>query len=157
MKKLYFGFAILIIVGTNSCAPRIELAAERAAIFETDKMWSKASVAKNVDVVLSFFTDDASMFPPNATVLTGKEAIRSFVSETFSDPYFSVSWQANQVEVSRAGDLGYTFGTIQFIMNSPELVIEHGKYVTIWEKQADRQWKAVADIWNLDQPTPGPA
>jgi ketosteroid isomerase-like protein len=27
-----------------------------------------------------------------------------------------------------------------------------GKYVTVWKKQADGQWKVVADIFNRDAP-----
>jgi ketosteroid isomerase-like protein len=31
-------------------------------------------------------------------------------------------------------------------------VNDRGKYVEVWEKQADGKWKCGADIWNSDLP-----
>ena len=36
-------------------------------------------------------------------------------------------------------------------------VKEHGKYVKVWQKQADGKWKCSADIWNSDLPVPVPS
>jgi len=33
-------------------------------------------------------------------------------------------------------------------------VNDHGKYVEVWEKQADGKWKCGTDIWNSDLPVP---
>ena len=33
---------------------------------------------------------------------------------------------------------------------------DHGKYVEVWNKQADGKWKAVADIFNSDLPVATP-
>ena len=33
-------------------------------------------------------------------------------------------------------------------------VTDKGKYVTVYKKQADGSWKAVADIMNSDMPLP---
>ena len=34
-------------------------------------------------------------------------------------------------------------------------VTDHGKYVTIFRKQADGKWKAVEDMISSDMPAPG--
>ncbi len=34
---------------------------------------------------------------------------------------------------------------------------DRGKAVLVWKKQADENWKAVADIFNSDLPLPAPA
>jgi hypothetical protein len=34
---------------------------------------------------------------------------------------------------------------------------EKGKYVTVWKKQANGQWKVAEDIFNADAPPPPPA
>jgi ketosteroid isomerase-like protein len=35
-------------------------------------------------------------------------------------------------------------------------VTDHGKYVAVWKKQADGNWKVAVDIWNTDLPLPAP-
>ncbi|MFQ5927047.1 MAG: YybH family protein [Terriglobia bacterium] len=128
-------------------------AADEQAIREADSKWSKATGAKDIEGFLSFLADDASLLPPNAPIATGKEAIREWGSGMMTNPGFAVSWQPTQVEVSRAGDLGYTLGTYELTLNDAEgnPVTERGKYVTVWKKQGDGSWKVVADIFNADQ------
>ncbi len=78
------------------------------------------------------------------------------MAPAFSNPSFSLSWQLTRAEVSTASDLGYTVGTFVRTVNDPEgkPLIQRGKYVTIWKKSADGNWKVVVDIGNLDQPPP---
>jgi hypothetical protein len=55
--------------------------------------------------------------------------------------------------------MGYTQGTYEMTMTDPASkreIHDHGSYVTIYSKQADGSWKAVADIacsaWPLALP-----
>jgi uncharacterized protein (TIGR02246 family) len=131
-------------------------AADERAVREADAAWSKAAAAKDIEAYLSFLAEDASVFPPNAPLLAGKEANRKAVSEEMTNPGYAVSWQANKVEASRSGDLAYSIGTYQGTMNDAKgkPVTDRGKYVTVWKKQPDGQWKVVADIYNSDLPAP---
>jgi ketosteroid isomerase-like protein len=55
--------------------------------------------------------------------------------------------------VAASRDLAYTVGTWQVSKKeNPEEVLATGKYVTVWRKQKDGSWKAVADIGNDDPP-----
>jgi ketosteroid isomerase-like protein len=59
----------------------------------------------------------------------------------------------------KTGDLGYSQGAYTMTMTDPKtrkVLSEKGKYVTVYKKQADGGWKAVADIANEDAP-PAPA
>lgn len=150
----------VLAVFTLACAPQPApdtRAADEAAIREADIAWSKAAAAKQVDEFVAYFADDASAFPPNAPIATGKEAIRESVAQHFEMPGFAVSWQAAKVEAARSGDLGFSQGTFEMTFNDPKgnPVMDRGKYVTVWKKQADGSWKAVADIFNSDLPASG--
>jgi ketosteroid isomerase-like protein len=71
------------------------------------------------------------------------------------DKNFSGTFAATKVEVSKGGDVGYSQGTYTINMTDPKTkkaVTEHGKYVTVYKKQADGGWKAVEDINNADAP-----
>ena len=157
MRKIVISLAALFALAVSGCAPQVDVEADKAAIRDlSDVQWLNAEQAKDVDTVLSFFADDASSFPPNASIVTGKEAIRAHLSEAFSRRDFAISWQTTKVEVSRSGDLAYSHGTYEETVNDPEgnPVTDKGKWVTVWEKQPDGTWKVVADIWNSDQPAP---
>ena len=133
-------------------------AADERAIRETDVAWSKAAEAKDLERMLAFFTDDASELSPNAPIATGKAALRNAWSGYFALPGFAVSWRPIKVEASRGGDLGYSIGTYEQTTRdrAGKSVVERGKYVTIWKKQADGSWKVFADIFNSDLPTAAP-
>jgi ketosteroid isomerase-like protein len=62
-------------------------------------------------------------------------------------PGFSLTFTPTKIEVSRAGDLAYEIGDYQMTTNDkkgkPQTV--KAKYVTVWGKQPDASWKALAD------------
>jgi ketosteroid isomerase-like protein len=47
-------------------------------------------------------------------------------------------------------------GTYQGTMNDAKgkPITDRGKYVTVWKKQADGNWKVVVDIFNSNLPAP---
>jgi ketosteroid isomerase-like protein len=79
--------------------------AERAEILRLDKEWAAVAAAgQDLDRILSFWSDDATLFPPGAPALAGKAAIRQFVATGLQTPGFSVTWQTTQLTVSPAGE-----------------------------------------------------
>jgi uncharacterized protein (TIGR02246 family) len=150
---------VLLAPGCRQQQPDTRAADERA-IREADSAWEAAAGAKELDGYVSYYAPDASTFPPNAPIVTGLEAIRKSMEQAFAIPGFALSGKIAKVEVSRAGDLAYTSGTYQVTVNDAngKPVTDHGKYVTVWKKQSDGKWKAVADIFNSDLPaTPPPS
>ena len=139
-------------------APPDTRAADEATIKDLDAQWSKTAGARDVDGTVSYYTGDASMLPPNASIATGKASIRAAWA-AFLVPGTAVSWEANKVEVARSSDLAYTLGDYQSTMKDAQgkLVMDRGKYVEAWKKQADGKWKVVADIFNSDLPATPPA
>jgi len=138
-------------------APPDTRATDEAAIRDLDTQWSKATGTKNVQQFVSFFADDATFLPPNVAAMTSKETIQKWGSDLMANPGFAVTWQPTTAEVSRGGDLGYTMGTYELKLTGPKgkPVTDHGKYVTLWKKQADGGWKVAADIFNSDLPAEG--
>ena len=158
MKKLFTVLAALFVLALSGCAPQVDVAAEETAIRElTDVDWMEAGQAKDLDRWMSFYTDDALLFPPNASLVTGKEAIRAVTSELLSTPGWAARWQTTKVEVSRSGDLAYSYGPQESTVNDAEgnPVSDRQKWVGVWKKQPDGSWKCVVLILNSDGPTGG--
>jgi ketosteroid isomerase-like protein len=131
--------------------PKIE-----QALRDLDAQWSAAAGAKDLDKTVSYYSDDAIVLPPNAAIATTKDAIRNVWKDGLAS-VTSLSWKATKVEVAKSGDMAYVSGTYEATMNdaSGKPVTEHGKYLVVWEKQADGKWKCGADTWNSDVPVPG--
>ena len=142
-------------VGTASAADtKIE-----QALRDLDAQWSKDAGAKDVDKAVSYYAESAVVMPPNASAATTKESIRSAWKEMLATPGAAISWKATKVEVAKSGDLAYVSGTYEETTTdaSGKPVNDRGKYLEVWEKQADGKWKCGADMWNSDLPASGPA
>ena len=129
--------------------------ADTKAIHDVEAAWVQAWSTKDVDKIATFYADDATLLIPDAPVLNGMAAIKTGLKPLVEDKNFSGTFAAAKVEVSKAGDLGYSQGTFTITMTDPKTkkpVTEQGKYVTVYKKQADGGWKAVEDINNADAP-----
>ena len=114
--------------------------ADERAIREIEIEWSKALAARDVEGCMSFYADDASMFEPGKPMVTGKDAIRKTTEALFATPGFSLSFQTVKVEVSRTGDLAYSYGTNTVTMNNAkgQPVTEKGKYVAVYGRASQK-------------------
>lgn len=128
--------------------------ADEQALRDADAQLSAAATAKDLDKTVSYYSDDAVVMPPNSESVTTKEAIRSTLKDLLASPGAAVSWKATKVEVAKSGDLACVSGIYEetTIDTSGKPVKDRGKYVEVWEKQADGKWKCGADIWNSDLP-----
>ena len=151
---------LLVAFALFACQPVVEQAevdasaAEEAALRKADAEWLKAFAAKDVEGMVSYYAEEASVFPPNAPIVSGQEAIRGMWEELTANPGFEVTWESVKVEMARSGDLAWVQETYVFRMQDAEgeLQEDRGKAVVVWKKQPDGSWKAVADIFNSDLP-----
>ena len=65
----------------------------------------------------------------------------------------SVSWVPMGSGMAESGDLAYTWGRWSNVVidENGVMVDTYGKYVTIWKKQDDGEWKIALDIWNSEE------
>src|SRR5690349_5583398 len=122
------------------------------ALRDADDAWSKAAASKDLEKTIAYYSDDASVLPPNAPIATTTDAIKKLWGDLLASPGLAISWKATKVEVAKSGDLGFVSGTYEFTMNdaSGKPTTDKGKYVEVWEKQGDGKWKCGTDIWNSD-------
>jgi ketosteroid isomerase-like protein len=134
-------------------------AADEAAIRAADLAWSKAAEARQAEAFVAYYTPDAILLPPNEPLATGHDAALKIIGDLMAMPGFSLAWQTSRVEVARAGDLAYSQGAYRMTFNDAKgnPVNDTGKYLEIWKKQADGQWKCIADMFNSDLPAAPPA
>jgi uncharacterized protein (TIGR02246 family) len=158
ISRFFSCLAVLLL--TSSCSrqtPPDTRAADESAIRELDAQWSKTAGANDLEGTVSYYSDDATLLPPNAPVAIGKQAIRASWASLLG-PGVSVSWQVTKIEIARSSDLAYLTGAYLLTMKDPQgkPITDRGKLVEVWKKQTDGKWKVVADIYNSDLPPSPP-
>ncbi len=127
----------------------------QAELLKFDGEWAEAARSRNLERIVSFWADDAVIYPPKQPPIVGKAAIRKFVGESLNIPGFSVAWKPSDAVVSGSGDLGYTIGTntYRFPDAQGRPTTSQGRYVCVWKKGPGGRWRCVVDVWN-EAPTP---
>jgi ketosteroid isomerase-like protein len=135
-----------VVLALAGRAPAVAQADVRSEILRLDAEWLQAAHARDVDRAVSYWAEDAIVYPPGSAPLSGKAAIRDYVVKSFQTPGFSISWKTDTVTV--------TTGTNRVTFNTPDgkAVTIDGKAVVVWRRQKDGAWKCAVDIWN-DAPT----
>ena len=119
---------------------------------DLDDRWAKAAAAKDVEQTIAYYSDDAIVLPPNATRAATKEAVRNVWKEMFASPGLVITWKPTKVQLAKSGDMGWVSGTYELTMNDTngKPINDRGKYLEVWEKQTDGNWKCRAEMWNSD-------
>jgi ketosteroid isomerase-like protein len=79
--------------------------------------------------------------------------ISKAMASYLADPNFSLSLQSTRAMASKSDDMAYLQGT--YTMTDPKTkkpMTDKGKYLTVFTKQPDGSWKAIADAFNSDPP-----
>ena len=151
--------SLLFLLAFSTACQTQATTTDEAALRKLDDEWSKAAGSRDVEKTISYYSDDAVVMPPNIPTLTGKEPIRTLWKSMLGSPDFSGGWKATKVEVARSGDLAYVSGSYEFNEkdDSGKPMTDKGKFLEVWKKQADGNWKCVADMFSSDLPPPAAA
>ena len=131
----------------------MNIARERQRLIETDAEWAAVSAeGKDVDRILSFWSDDAKVFAPGLPGFSGKAALRSYVEAALAIPGFHITWTTSDASLSPDGELAYLLSTNAVTMPGPDgqPSTSKGRAVTVWRRESDGEWRCVLDIWNAE-------
>ena len=149
MAKLNAAIALSVLVA--GCATMLDSGRAGDALIQRDREWAAlASPPRDVERILAFWTEDATIFPPGSSAVRGKAAIRDYIQNSLAIPGFQIQWRPASAAVSADGTLGYTTGENAVTVPGPEgkLITITGRYTTVWRREQGGDWKCVIDIWN---------
>ena len=126
-----------------------QLSSVQNAIAGAYLKWIDATKAKDVEMAVALYTDDAVMLPNHADTVSGKDANRAFYRQRYD---------------GKDNLIRQTFVDTGLLMNSPDLVETadfsgltsldgketefRGKNLVVWKRQSDGSGKILRDIWN---------
>jgi len=122
--------------------------AERLRLLQTDVDFANRSIQEGpARAFWLYLADDAVQLPAGAEPIYGRTSI---VAGMEAWPQTVLVWHPQAAQVAQSGDLGYTWGVFECRKSEPDggLKISHGKYVNVWRRNPDGQWKVVVDTGN---------
>ncbi len=126
-----------------------------AAIEEFGNQYAVTANAGDLEGWLSLHADNVVKMPPDAPAIFGIEDLRANFAPAFEN--FDTHCVIYPEETQVYGDMGFARGTYS-ISVTPKAggetidIMKDGKYLTIWERQADGTWKITHDCYNSNLP-----
>ncbi len=121
----------------------------RGALRALDEEFVRGANAGDAGRLVSgFYTEDATLLPPNTPLIKGAEGIRGFWQGVMDAGVGDVTLETTEVDAS--GDLAYGIGRYSFTLPAPGggRSRDQGKYLVVFRRQSSGEWKAVADMFS---------
>lgn len=155
MKKSVFSTMLTLVVLLFGATSGISQTNDqyKAKIEKLNKEMVAAMLSGNAEKSMSFYTDDAISLPNYEKMLEGKDALRKSNEAMTKAGWKVTSFEPVTLKVMSCDKMITEIGTfkISFAMQGMDKPIEDvGKYITIWEKQADGSLKIKIETWNTD-------
>jgi len=102
-----------------------------------------------------FYAPGAVLLPPNGPMVTGEENIKALWNGFATMGKVTLDVTADSIQEN--GDTAIEVGKWTLsaeVAGAPAPVKDNGKYIVIWKRQKDGNWRATHDIWNSDNPPP---
>lgn len=136
----------------SACARySFDAASEQQTLLRLDAEWANAAAdGRDVDKIMSYFSEDALMIEPGEPVYEGKAAIRRYVNASLQIPGFKIHWVSEKPTFSPDGQMAYMRGVDEMTVPAPGggLTTVHMRGISVWRRQADGAWRCAVDIAN---------
>jgi len=145
-------FMIVVLFTTNIALSQSD-SEYKAKIEALNKEMAKNMLAGNTEKLMSIYTPDAISLPSYQPMLEGIAAIRKSSDEMAKTGVKITSFVPTTLKVLSGGNLVTEIGTYKMSMTMPDVsapIEDHGKYLTVWEKQKDGSLKVKVETWNSD-------
>jgi len=109
---------------------------------EVDDMAQKEGLIK----AFEYFAASDGVIRRGKSVIKGKSAIANWYKKDVK-PNETLTWTPTFIDVSKSGDLGYTYGDFVFTYPDTSGAMKENKGIfhTVWKRQEDGTWKFVWD------------
>jgi len=151
MKKLFsILFAFIFI---SSLAYAQDTAELKKKIQEMNDKAAEMMVANDEAGMWANYTKDVISMPSYEPILRGIEACKQSYKKMTEAGMKMTAFKSVVTDVIDAGNYVIDIGSYKISMSMPGMDMpwdDHGKYMTIWEKQDDGSLKVKVETWNTD-------
>lgn len=148
-----------LLSACSSSRSHFDSSSAQATLLRRDAEWADAAKSgKDLDKIVSYWTDDALIMFPGQPTIEGKKAIRDYVASSLATPGFSIHWVSEKPQFSPDGKLAYMRGADELTVPGADgkPLTLHLRGITVWRMEPDGQWRCVVDVSNEIPPATAP-
>lgn len=146
-RSLWIGAVLFAACGLLAASPGAPKNDADAAIRKINQWTAEHFTAKDADPMIDgYFAPEAVWLPDGQEAVIGREAIRAKFRELLTampEGKFTIE----VVKIEQAGDMAYEIGRETFAYTDKDGAKKesHGKYLAVWKRQANGEWRCLAD------------
>ncbi len=117
-------------------------------LYRLDREFSEATAKGGGKAFASWFAPDGVTLGDGKAPVEGQGAIAAVA--TWSPAEYQLTWTTAGARMSPDGDYGFTWGEYTGVVKGEggDASRERGRYILVWKKQAEGQWKVELDASN---------
>lgn len=146
LKKTYLILGVLVF---SACSPEPneeQLSQWKEEVRAAEKAFNDMAQEKGLVEAFEYFAAEDGVIRRSKKIIQGKTDIRTWY-ENDVRPNETLTWSPTFIDVSKSGDLAYTYGDFTFtyydtLGNEKQ---NKGIFHTVWKRQKDGSWKYVWD------------
>lgn len=153
VRNLLSSFLLVVLVMTTGVVFSQSSEDLKAQIEKLNKEMVQNMLDGNTEKSLSMYADDAISLPSYEPMREGLDEIRESHEKMASMGWKVDSFTPSIVKIIPGESLITEIGTYKISMTMPGMeqpMNDQGKYLTLWEKQADGSLKVKVETWNSD-------
>jgi len=145
---------LLVAVALVGCEGRVQVNAPtevRNSLLAADRAFSRMSQAEGAQAAFVYYAHpEVVLLPAGGEPVRGVAAVRA----GFEGFQGVLTWEPQDAQGAASGDLGATWGYYRLVRTdaSGEETVSRGKYVSVWRRDADGEWRYLMDIGNESSP-----
>ncbi|HKJ41741.1 MAG TPA: DUF4440 domain-containing protein [Sunxiuqinia sp.] len=162
-QKTHVLFIIALIFSTLlSCQQKSKksqntVLSQSATVEELGQMnrdFAKALTAKDAEAAANLYDENASILPPNESIVTGRANIQTYWQEAINAGILDAT--VKTIDAKSNGNLGYEIGTytLRFLGAQNDTIVEKGKYTEILKRNEEGKWISSYGMWSSNEPVP---
>jgi len=156
MKKTFLTLTFTLVVVLFAATMCIAQTNDqyKVQIEKINKESTAAMISGDTEKSMSFYATDVISLPNYDKMVEGKDALKKSNEAMTKAGWKVASFEPVTLKVTSCGNTITEIGSYKIsftVQGMPKPVEDVGKYVTIWEKQADGSLKIKVEIWNTDK------
>jgi ketosteroid isomerase-like protein len=127
----------------------------KVLLFNLEARFAKDVAERGGKAVVDWFAPDGVLLGNGQPPVVGKVAIAKTM--TWSAKDYQLTWTPTDAMMGPSGDMGYTWGRFEGHSKDANgnAVNTSGRYITMWRKEPDGEWKVVLDAGANEPPGSG--
>lgn len=150
-KLIVFLLTFLFVTSLVNAQDNAEL---KEKIQSMNNRLAEMMLAGDEDAMWEYYVDDVISMPSYQPMMKGMEECKKASQEMMESGMEMIDFKSTVTDIIQSGDLVVDIGTYEITMKIPAMGDQpwndHGKYMTLWEKQNDGSIKVKVETWNTD-------